>query len=561
MTYMTGPYLQTFLGKFFLTNMFVIMTLIFSIFLILLILNIKTVKKELKISKKTALILLIIFLFGFFLRNAEYRYGWGLDGFFYPTSAKYLLEQNIFTIGCAIGKIDQCVLYHQPLYPAGYPYLISLLYLFFGVNSLHAMQLSAFLGSLTIILIFYCSRILLKNEEAGLYSALIFTLIPLELYVASTSAVRTTSLFFIGLTMLFYLIALKKDDIKIWGLTAITLSYTIYVRQENIVLLVPMVLGLFLFKYGYKDFLSKINKRELRKILPVFFILIVTLVPFLHQIFIYIVSSTPGQPTFSFEYFKVMAPIMFTGMFSPPPPFNILLFNPFISGLLFFSIIFLLKRDKRKELLFLWSLFLVYFLIISSYYQTPGFPESFSGDFMRFMQDLNFPYALIAGFTIFQIKEIIKKKTKMSRDVIILATLLIILIIYSLTSGIQLPTTMFKDGRLDEDPGYVKVGDLIMAINKTPNDCLIITSQATLVASDILKDNQRSVIDIELIKVDNGRLALQEMEKASCIRFLKDYRCTPHKDEMCQYIEDILDLTFLFKQGTVEVYEGKLKNT
>ena len=560
MVYMTSSYFETFLGKLFLTNMFVIMTAIFCLFLILFVLNIKTIKKELKISKKTALILLLIFLFGFFLRNVEYRYGWGLDGLFYPTSAKYLIEQNIFTMGCAIGNVNQCVLYHQPLYPAGYPYLISILYLLFGINSIYAMQLSAIFSSLTIIIVFYCASILLKNEEAGLYGAVIFTLIPLELYAAGTSAARPTSLFFIGLTLLFYLISLKKDDAKMWCLTAITLSYSIYVRQENIVLLFPIFLGLFLFKYNYKDFTFKINKKEAAKFFYAIIILIVTLIPFFYLTFSQLQNSSPRQPTFSFEYFRIMAPIMLSNMFSTKVIFFQMYFNPFISGLVFFSTIFLLKEYKRKELIFSWSIFVAFFLVISFYYQTPGFPKNFSADYLRFMQDLNFPCALIAGFTIFQTREIIKKKTKINGDILMAATLLLTLLILLPTSDVKFPNTMFKDGRLDENSGYVKVGDLIMAINNTPNDCLIITSQDTLVASDILKNNQRSVVDIELIKAFNGKMALDEMKKASCIRFLKDYRCNSNADELCQYIDSILNLTFLFKQGTVEVYDGKLKN-
>jgi len=540
---MTGDYHRQFLGEFFLTHMTPIMGAMFFLFVILLILNFKSIKKSLKIKRKTAIILLLIFLFGFYLRNMEYRYGWGLDGFFFPTSAYLLKENGVFAMGCAIGKFNDCKLYNQPLFTAGYPFLILLLYYLFGYNSLYAMVISGILGSLTIVLVFYILYLLFKNEEIGLYGAIIFLLLPLEMVTTGTSAVRTTSLFFVALTLLLYLLSIKIDSIKMWSLFAVTLSYTLYVRHENIILLGPLTLGFFLF-YHKGKILEFFSVKNLKKFSIPLLIFLIMSIPFFHWMLFKNVYY--GQPTFAFKYFKVMAPIMIENMFSPPKMFIRQIFNPFLSVLFFLSLFLLFDKKLRKPLIFLWSIFIVFFLIIASYFQTPGFPEVMSGDYIRFMQNLDIAYALIISVIVYTFK----KKQNYNMYLFLIVFFLVIFI----SSNLELKPHIFKDGRLEEDVGYIGVGDLIRSINKTPENCAIIISQATLVGSDILKNNQRTAIDIELVMAEDGNLSLNEMKNVGCIRFLKDYRCTYDLDKLCQFIYDNIDLRY------VEVYEGKLKS-
>jgi len=154
-------YYDNFLTNFYLYHTFPIMTIIFSIFIFLLLINSKEIFKGFsKIKKKYWIFLLIIFIFGFWLRNAEYIYGTHTDAFEYAISARHLVEDGIFVRDCSIGNTNNCKLYEQVLYTQGYPYLISLLYIFFGTNTILGSILSAVLSSLTIVLIFLISSLI-----------------------------------------------------------------------------------------------------------------------------------------------------------------------------------------------------------------------------------------------------------------------------------------------------------------------------------------------------------------------------------------------------------------
>lgn len=539
----------------FLENTLILMSLIFSFFILLFFLNLKTISRELKVDKKTLGILLLIFLVGFYLRNAEYHYGIHADGYLYAESAKYIVEKDIFVRGCAVGNLTSCRLYEAVLWGPGYPYLISLLYLSFGMKSILASQLSAILSSLTIIVLYFIAYLLFRNKQIGLYSALIFALIPLDLFFANTGNVRPTALFFISLTILFYLIALRKNTIKSWSLMGISWSFCIYVCRYGSILLPAFILGYFLFKLNDKNKASdspKFSFKRLKIFLIPVIIFLISQIPLqywiLSQNSVVFGAATP----FSFETFKIMSPIIIKDMFFPTHftahVTSVQLFNPLISICFFISLIFILKKNFRKQIIFLWTLFLTFFIIHSAFFQCFGFPENFCGDYVRHIQDFNIFYALLAGITIFQIGN----KLGLMKEFFIP----IVFILIFLTSNISVPTTIFKNAVLDEtepSASYFK------AVNMTQNDCLIITSNNLVVTNDIFKDNGRKAIQSTIITAERGEPAIDEIKDNDCVLYFEDFSCKNYYDENCKFIYEKLNLTYLYSVDRIKIYNVTLK--
>src|SRR3989339_747466 len=150
--------------KIFYSPLFYFMLCHFVLMVVLFVLNFKYLIKEFKkINKKVLLILLIIFLFGSYLRNSEYWLGTHTDGYVAQESAKMWILHGEHFKSCGLGNQIECEIPEQVLAPPGFPLLIVIAHLIFGLNSLNASVISAVLSSLIIILVFLNSWLLFNN--------------------------------------------------------------------------------------------------------------------------------------------------------------------------------------------------------------------------------------------------------------------------------------------------------------------------------------------------------------------------------------------------------------
>jgi len=532
-----------FLETFFLHNTMLLMSFFFLLFIILLILNYKKIKSEVNISGKTLAILFLIFLFGFYLRNNEYSYGIHTDGYMYSESAKFLKKYGIFIRDCAIGNLEHCRLYEEALFPPGYPYLITLAYSFFGMNSIYASVISAVFSSLTIITIFFVSYLLFKNEEVGLYSSLIFSLIPLDLFFANTGNVRPTGIFFLTLTTLFYLIALKKKDVKLWTLVVITLSLTIYMHHQNLSLIIPFGVGFLLLK----SFRIKIEKIDMKFMIPVF-IFILTQIPLIY----WLISPSYKSPGnfFSIDCFIVTAPQVIHDIFSCTSIQFMeikMLFHPFTNLLLITSLVMIIRKTVWKPIVFLWMMLMVFFFISTSYSYCYG------KDYVRYIHILVFPYSLLSAISLFLLRE----KIGVKKEIFIL----LIFVFLLFTSGISFRLHMFKDMRT-EKPKSAKV--YFNAVNTTQNGCTIITSHYMIPTSDVFKNNRRRSINLWLIYPESEEYVLDEISSNECVLYFEDWFCKENQEYPCKFVEDKLNLSYVstFEEygNVINIYEVSLKS-
>jgi hypothetical protein len=532
-----GIYETSTLAPFFLQNMFVIMSLIFLAFFAVLALNLPDIRKQISgINRETLLALLLILAVGFCLRNADYMYGYGVDGIHYTESARIWLETGIFMKGCAIGEIGSCRLYSGVLFPAGFPFIILLLYSMFGVNSLAAMVFNGIFSSATILLVFFISKQLFKRDDVSLYSAMIFSLVPIDIFIGGSAAVRSISLFFTGLTVFFFLMATENKRMINWIMVSLAFSLSIFMRQENSILIIPLAM-LFWFrcKQGAREFLF-----SSRFLIPLAF-LIITQIPVQHFIIFSSGLSPPGMSDFSLSYLPLHFPILIQGLFLPAN--NLAIFSPIASILLFFSLIFLWRRDRR-ETAFLWLWFLSLFLLYSLYFFCPSLSCL---EYPRYMSSLSVAYSILAGLSLSWISMRLKARIR--------HFLPASFVVLFLTSGLAIPITMFADARMNEQ----HLGDQLTAIEKSPPGCTVMIRNYMAAGSDVLSQRRRS-IDIDLIMPGTRQLALQEMKDAECLVLVS--RSVYDKTEISEQIPVIgedLELELYFQQGDYNVYNATLR--
>lgn len=127
----------------------------------------------------------------------------------------------------------------------GWPFLISLAFKITGVNIQTAYYLSALLSSLTVLLVFLTGTLLFKNENAGLWSALIFCVYPVFLRLSTSSAMGTSSIFFIFLTLLAFILYFRQQKIPLLYFSFCCLAWASNMRQEAILTILPLLLVFF----------------------------------------------------------------------------------------------------------------------------------------------------------------------------------------------------------------------------------------------------------------------------------------------------------------------------
>jgi 4-amino-4-deoxy-L-arabinose transferase-like glycosyltransferase len=353
------------------------------------------------------------------------------------------------------------------------------------------------------------------GENAAFISAIILTTFPHDLLFAGSGQARPTSLFFVSLTLLFYLIALGNRRKELWALVGATFSYSIYVRQENIVLLLPMVVGLFLFDYfKNKEFRRKKPFKKAKiffnQIMPALVVFLITQAPV--QYWILFSKYLGEQQIFMVEAFLGMVPVMLMDFFNMNNPllheYGLkMLYNPLISLLFFASLVFLLRKKESRKAAFVWLIFLTYFILYSSYFTSlriNGF------DRMRFSYMYILPVSILASLPL---SEILKRFVKAKE-----AFFVILFIILLMSSGLTLKPHLFKDNRIgfpETEATYFK------AIMQTPNNCTIITSRYLIPISDAIPNNNRRTINLWLVNYIED-LVREEIEYSDCVISFED---------------------------------------
>jgi len=205
---------------------------------------------EKKIKFFYIFILTLIFLFSFlFFYRLDYNTLVSWDEAWYASIAKNILISGNWLSTSFNGK----PFYDHP--PLGF-WLMALSYKIFGVNEFAVRFPSAFLGLLTIVLVFFISKKLFENDYVGFVSSLVLGTSVWYVLRVRSGNLDSILLFFYALTVYF---SLKARENFFWFIL-LSLAFGFLVMSKTLVGISAVFLILLInFQNFSKLFLSKKN--------------------------------------------------------------------------------------------------------------------------------------------------------------------------------------------------------------------------------------------------------------------------------------------------------------
>ena len=250
---------------------------------VLIILNLKRITGQFKsIRKKTWAILLLILIFGFYLRlssgitfQPSHEIEWEYSSF-----AKHIVEE---------GQVPLFV------HPYGYTFLLSIIFRLFEANILSVFFFNLIIGSLSIILMFLFCYSLFRRNSIALVSAFMLAILPKHIYFSRVGASENLWVFFALLTLTSLVLSIKINNLKIYFLTFSLFAYLGEIKTESLALIVIFVIYFFLNR----------KKVSFSKILIASSLLILLCLPVSywyvkHEDFQFIINKTIGFEIFKF---------------------------------------------------------------------------------------------------------------------------------------------------------------------------------------------------------------------------------------------------------------------
>lgn len=344
--------------------------LIALLFLVLLILNFtyitsKYTKKAFKsIKKKTWILLLLIFLTGFFLRMfvTTHMHNLYFDEDGYIDIAKHIANNGNNCL-CLKNTKGICEFCGYSFKSVGFSFLLAIIFKIFGASHSVAFNTVTVVGSLTVLAIFFFSYLLFKDEKIALLSALILAFYPIHIRWSGSVSAEVFSLFFIILTFTYLMLYKKTNKVTFLILSLLLLTYTITVKEENFLLLI--FFGAF--------FLTKKKYRQI--FLGVLFVTLAILTPYLigNYIFHKDIPAEDFSARYTFwKYGKILS-FEFLKKDLPTNLFFLIDWNytmHIILALNFIGIFYMLKNKKNLCITFL-AWFFTIIALFSAYIGMP----------------------------------------------------------------------------------------------------------------------------------------------------------------------------------------------
>ena len=507
----------------------------FSLIIISLLLNLKDLKKTLKPIKKFSWIfLLIIFLLGFVLRMfvAPHTHRVFFDEDIYLDIGKQILTEGK---GCLCNYGDRKGCYDCVLmkWPNGYPFTLTVAYMFFGISEDVAFNLTVLLGSLSIILIFLIGYLLTKKEEIGLFSALLFALIPVHIMWSGTTASEPVFVFYTLLAVFALSLALQSNTWKSNLFAMSSLAFTCQIKAESGIVLALTVVFMLLLD---KKLRIRINNH---KFLTSLIILLVLITPYI----VHMIHSARTDPwgakgkKFGLEFAKKNIPtnawfwIMGYETIEHPILFTIFA----IIGLIFTIV------TQRKVALVLGFWFLMFFFVYAFFY---------AGS-VRYGTDVRYslsgypPLILLAGFGLYFLYQALGKATKMYGLMFLVLFAIILISFYFYLPSVSTPAEEI----MEANQARTYHDFVVREASKFDKDCYILTHTPSIFL----------IMDLGSLQTWYGQnsVKMRELfEKTDCVIFDDNYWCNlePYKSSVCKHMFDAYELTLL---SLAEVDEGR----
>jgi len=208
----------------------------FVLLLVLIYINRKFIKAIFsEIDIETWIILSVIFFIALLIRIyiPPHQHIMYIDESWYMKAGKDMLQFN------SVGWYPKSI---------GWPFILSISFLIFGVSNWVAIFTTIFFGSLTVFTLFFLTYVLTKNQNVSLVSSLIFSLFAAHIRWSATAETNVVSLFFITSTLFFCFLYYRKGTVSLLWLSLTSLAFTSQIRPENHIFAFLFLIGLILFK-------------------------------------------------------------------------------------------------------------------------------------------------------------------------------------------------------------------------------------------------------------------------------------------------------------------------
>src|SRR3989339_573571 len=221
-------YLALFLEPFFIKyHITVILIAInFCLLCFLIFINRQYVFKEFKkISVKVWFLLFLILILAVILR------------ILIPHRQYPLIYDETFYFQAAVDmfRFDVLLGYSKSI---AWPFVLSLIFKFFTPSNNVVFNTSIFFAAITVFPLFFLTNLFFNEKRFAMLSALLFVLLPYNIFWSATGETETTSLFFSVLALMFSFIYFKYREKSLLWLSIIGLALSVQFRPENIGLFV-----------------------------------------------------------------------------------------------------------------------------------------------------------------------------------------------------------------------------------------------------------------------------------------------------------------------------------
>ena len=499
----------------------------FILLIILICLN----RKELweffkKIRKRTWLVLVLIILLASFFRifiTPHQTIMFGDEGWYMET-AKNMLEGNYEYFIRGIYK------------SIGWPFVIAISFFLFGVDNLVAHYASSVLGILTVFNVFCLALVIFKKENIALWSAFLFSLIPVHIAWSGSAETNVASLFFITLALFFsFLYFERKDNYLLW-LSLVALAFACQMRIENYFLLLLFLLGLLIFKI--KVF-QKANLKTTLSNLLLIGLVIILITPNLANTLHHHLSANwneltsqnqqyaPSWGISNLIYNSTRQASRFVNNHYHPFIFSVFLIIGFIWALI----------KKRRASIFLSFWFLLLFLIYFGCWPNLG-PKS------RFFMGFYPITTIFAGYGLYSVTNSFGS-TKFKKFLILVLIPIIILSFFSrIKKEIENTASNFQ--------GEMQTAITHLAAKKIPKNCIIIANEPGMLTGVI--DSETINLSSFLIDEDNKKEIFQ---RTDCLLFFEDYTCDPDMQFISGWKENCQEIKKEYKLTSFLIYSEK----
>jgi len=143
--------------------------------------------------------------------------------------------------------------------PIGAPFILAIIFFFFGLNYNVAIDASCVFGALSATMVFFIAYIMTGKKYLSLLSSVIFSLFASHIFWATSAESHVVSMFFALLAVFFCLLYYKEKKTSLFWLSCSALLFACLFRIEMAIFIILFFVGGIMFIPG---FIKRLKERK-----------------------------------------------------------------------------------------------------------------------------------------------------------------------------------------------------------------------------------------------------------------------------------------------------------